>query len=101
MVGEVVHKQLVEVLQALISSGISTVQTHAGKAMDHRPGNPGGSQTTGDNFLTRTVAARGDLLLALLLTNRDKLVVKVLTGQLGLQQLRDGTERLEEGLKGE
>lgn len=72
--------------------------------MDHWPRNPGGSQTAGDNFRTQTPerAARGELLLGLLLTNREKLAVNVVTGQLELQQLRHGcTEHLKEGLKGE
>ena len=43
-----------------------------------------------------------NLLLDLLITDREKLVVNVVTGQLGLQQLQDGcTVHLEEGLKGE
>lgn len=90
MEGEVVHKQPVEVLQAFIFSKILTVQTSAGKARDHWPGNPGGSQATADNFLTQTLAAGGDLLLDLLLTNGEMRVVKAVTGQPRLQQLQGG-----------
>lgn len=70
--------------------------------MNH--GNPEGSQTTGDNPLTRTLegVVRAGPLLDLLPTNRGKLVVNVNTGQLGLQQLPEGcVQDLEEGLKGE
>jgi len=95
VVGEAAHKQPVQVLQTLILSGILTVQTSAGKA----PGQ--GTREAPRQLVTMsyTLAARGDLLLDLLLTNSEKLLVSVVRGQRGLQQWQeDCIEGLEEGL---